>query len=110
MLDLTEEKTPLYEIKLPYEVMDGAVLHLQRPTQELQDYLIKLYSGEFESNQILLNTIMATFVTILNRNVEGVKFEEEDFYNVLGIEVCSYAIGDYFKYWNDEINKYVSFQ
>lgn len=106
MLDLTEDKTPLYEIKM----LDGKILRLKRPTQALQDYLIRIYERDFENQKVFLNTIMATFTTVINRNDEGIVFNEEDFEDDYGIEIAAYVIGDYFRYWNEEINSKVSFR
>lgn len=109
MLDLAfTDKT--YEIKLA----DGTILNLNRPTQAIQETLINIKSlmdakGEDAALEAM-NVIMNVFTRILNRNTEGMKFEQDKIKEDYDIGVAMIVLQDYFTFWNKEIQEQVSFR
>ena len=108
MLDLTTAfGNQTYEIKL----FDGSVLHLQRPTQGIQQTMLDLAPVVKDSTKAAkaIPTIIKVFVDILNRNAEGKTFEVKDVTADYSFEVVMYVINDYFQFWNKEIAERVNF-
>lgn len=106
MLDLTITNKNYYEIRL----LDGTELHLKRPTQAMVQYTLIL-KGLADNNKEVetMDAITNLFARILNRNVEGKKYDGKELAEEYDFEVVSYVIGDYFNFWNKEIEEQVNF-
>lgn len=99
MLDLSLiNNDELFEVKL----IDGRILHLKRPTQSLQSFLIILLDNNNLKDSEMLDSIFKAFTRILNRNEEGIAFNAEDLAEEYGVEVAAIVINDYFTYWNEK--------
>lgn len=108
MLDLTTAFGELYQIKL----LDGTVLELKRPTQGLQNAIIQLQKiGEDEKNsELIMKETMGVFCRILNRNTDGIEFTVEGLGDEYDYSIALVVMGDYFRYYNQEVSKVVSFR
>ena len=99
MLDLSFiNNDELFEVKL----IDGRILHLKRPTQSLQSFLMILLDNNNLKDSEMLDSIFKAFTRILNRNEEGIAFNAEDLAEEYGAEVAAIVINDYFTYWNEK--------
>jgi hypothetical protein len=106
MLDLQGITTQYYEIKL----LDGKVLQLKRPTQAMMEYLINI-DALMKTNELEgFKAFCKMFSRILNRNTEGLKFNEEDLAEEYDFSIVVYVIKDYFAYWNEDLKDKVVFQ
>lgn len=108
MLDLTSAFSALYQVKL----FDGTVLSLKRPTQALQETILRLQKlGEDAKNsEKIMRETMAIFTRILNRNSEGIEFTQEQIEEDYDYSVALLVIGDYLKYYNQEVVSKINFQ
>ena len=108
MLDLTTAFDALYQVKL----LDGTVLSIKRPTQALQESIMHLQKlGEDASNvDAVFNETMAIFCRILNRNTDGIQFEQEDIEDEYDFSLALLVIGDYFKFYSQEVARKVNFR
>lgn len=93
MLDLTTRTASkkLYQIKMP----DGKILNLKLPTQSL---LMKLQDLQLYMNDDPMKALQAinNLVTqILNLNVEGVKYTDEQIMDMLDLNTLILIIQDY---------------
>lgn len=107
MLDLSTFTNNYYEIKL----IDGTVLQLARPTQALQETLLKIkeLSAQMQEGEAI-NWTMETVVRVLNRNVNDRTFTLEDLDKEgIDLSIGLLIIKDYFTYWNDEVLQKVDF-
>ena len=108
MLDLSAIKKNYYEIKL----VDGTELNLDKPTQAMVEFCINamnMAKGD-EVNIEAIHALASLFAKILNRNIEGKKFSEEQLSDEYDYQLIAYVIKDYFDYWSAESNKQVVFQ
>ena len=108
MLDLTlMNKKEYYELRL----IDGTELHLRRPTQAMVQFSLVL-QGLADNNKQLetIEAISNLFARILNRNIEGKKYEAAELAEEYAFDVIAYVITDYFGFWNKEIEDNVNFQ
>lgn len=108
MLDLTTAYSVLYQVKL----IDGTVLSLKRPTQALQESIMRLQKlGEKGQDvEAIMNETMAIFCRILNRNTDGIHFELEDLMEEYDYTLALLVLGDYLKFYSEEVAKQVNFQ
>lgn len=108
MLDLSAICGSLYEIKLA----DGHIYKLNRPTQGLYETIIKLgsYTSEDEFNLELMEKCVDVLTQILNRNTEGKVFTREEVEADYDFTVAMVVMGDYMKYYAEEIKSRVNFQ
>ena len=108
MLDLQQAiKQAFYDIRL----LDGTELHLKRPNQAMIEYIVGLESFLKDNKEVeAMNGFVEAFVSILNRNVEGVKFEADVVREEYDIAVMVIVIRDYFDYWNKDLMNRVDFQ
>ncbi|MBM6776021.1 hypothetical protein H7U34_01825 [Collinsella tanakaei] len=108
MLDLTNAFGELYQVKL----FDGTVLNLKRPTQALQNAIIGLQKmgGSTKNIEKLMNETMSIFVRVLNRNNEGIEYTVDNIGADYDYSVALLVIGDYLKYYSQEITEKVNFQ
>lgn len=108
MLDLTTAFGELYQVKL----LDGTVLELRRPTQALQNSILQLQKlGESEKNsELVMKETMGVFCRILNRNAEGIEFTVEGLGDEYDYSIALVVMGDYFRYYNQEVSKVVNFR
>ena len=107
MLDWTAICGSMYEIKL----LDGKVYRLRRPTQALYETLLRvgeLAKDEDKTGEVMSETI-AILAQVLNRNDEGVLFTKEQLEDEYDFTVAMTVIGDYMKYYADEIQSRVNF-
>ena len=107
MLDLTAINANLYQIKMA----DGETLTLKRPTQALFESIIKI--GELSKNSTdskVMEQVMEIFCRILNRNTDNKSFTLEELQDDYDFTVALMVIGDYMKYYADEITAKVNFQ
>jgi uncharacterized protein YdgA (DUF945 family) len=103
MLDLTTTfNNDLYELKL----LDGTLLKLKRPTQQMTETLMRLQGVD---NSVAVGSIMGIFVRVLNRNNAGIEYTEEDLAEDYDLTVAMYVVQDYFTYWNNEVAAKVNF-
>lgn len=108
MLDLTTAFGELYQVKL----LDGTVLELKRPTQALQETVVKLQkiAEEGKDAKKILEATMDIFCRVLNRNTNGIEFNIEDVKKEYDYSIALVVIADYLKYYAQEVNKSVNFQ
>lgn len=108
MLDLTATFSELYQVKL----FDGTELNLKRPTQALQETVLRLQKmGEDAKNsEKIMKETMAIFTRILNRNTDGITFTQEQVEEDYDYSVALLVIGDYLKFYADEVTKRVNFR
>lgn len=107
MLDLTVNNKEYYEIRL----VDGTELHLRRPTQSMMQFTLVLKELANNGNDIeTMDALTQLFARILNRNIDGKTYKAEELAEEYEFATVSYVIGDYFKYWNKEIEEQVFFQ
>lgn len=108
MLDLTATFSELYQVKL----FDGTELNLKRPTQALQETVLRLQKmGEDAKNsEKIMKETMAIFTRILNRNTDGVTFTQEQVEEDYDYSVALLVIGDYLEFYADEVTKRVNFR
>lgn len=107
MLDLTTISGNAYEIKL----LDGKVYHLKRPTQQLFTTLLGLTKyTEGDNTEELLSVTSQLLLRILNRNVEGVQFTQDDL-DEQGYDfvIAMAVITDYIQFYSKEITAKVDF-
>lgn len=107
MLDLTAINANLYQIKMA----DGETLTLKRPTQALFESIIKI--GELSKNSTdskVMEQVMEIFCRILNRNTDNKSFTLGELQDDYDFTVALMVIGDYMKYYADEITAKVNFQ
>lgn len=107
MLDLTAINANLYQIKMA----DGETLTLKRPTQALFESIIKI--GELSKNSTdskVMEQVMEIFCRILNRNTSNKSFTLGELQDDYDFTVALMVIGDYMKYYADEITAKVNFQ
>lgn len=107
MLDLTAINANLYQIKMA----DGETLTLKRPTQALFESIIKI--GELSKNSTdskVMEQVMDIFCRILNRNTSNKSFTLGELQDDYDFTVALMVIGDYMKYYADEITAKVNFQ
>lgn len=107
MLDLTAINANLYQIKMA----DGETLTLKRPTQALFESIIKI--GELSKNSTdskVMEQVMEIFCRILNRNTSDKSFTLGELQDDYDFTVALMVIGDYMKYYADEITAKVNFQ
>lgn len=109
MLDLAlinNEKENLYEVRL----LDGTELHIKRPTQAMVEqtlYIQNLAEDEKQADTIV--ELAHLFTKILNRNLEGKEFKEEKLAEEYDFQTIGFVVGDYFNYWNKEVEERVNF-
>lgn len=108
MLDLTTAFGELYQVKL----IDGTVLDLKRPTQALQESIIKLQMMAENSNDTskVLEATMDIFRRVLNRNTQGEDFTLKGIKEDYDYTIALMVIADYLKYYADEVSKSVNFR
>lgn len=109
MLDLTVICGSLYEIKL----LDGTVLKLKRPTQEMYETILSLSKSvkKMEDGDMgIIDAVMEVFAAILNRNDKGIKFTKEQLADDYDFMVAMTVMGDYMKFYSEEIKSKVDFQ
>lgn len=107
MLDLTAINANLYQIKMA----DGETLTLKRPTQALFESIIKI--SELSKNSTdskVMEQVMEIFCRILNRNTSNKSFTLGELQDDYDFTVALMVIGDYMKYYADEITAKVNFQ
>ena len=107
MLDLTAINANLYQIKMA----DGETLTLKRPTQALFESIIKI--GELSKSSTdskVMEQVMEFFCRILNRNTSNKSFTLGELQDDYDFTVALMVIGDYMKYYADEITAKVNFQ
>lgn len=107
MLDLAALNANLYQIKMA----DGETLTLKRPTQALFESIIKI--GELSKNSTdskVMEQVMEIFCRILNRNTSNKSFTLGELQDDYDFTVALMVIGDYMKYYADEITAKVNFQ
>ena len=107
MLDLAALNANLYQIKMA----DGETLTLKRPTQALFESIIKI--GELSKNSTdskVMEQVMEIFCRILNRNTDNKSFTLGELQDDYDFTVALMVIGDYMKYYADEITAKVNFQ
>lgn len=107
MLDLTAINANLYQIKMA----DGETLTLKRPTQALFESIIKI--SELSKNSTdskVMEQVMEIFCRILNRNTSNKSFTLGELQDDYDFTVALMVIGDYMKYYADEITSKVNFQ
>ena len=107
MLDLTAINANLYQIKMA----DGEIITLKRPTQALFESIIKI--GELSKNSTdskVMEQVMEIFCRILNRNTSNKSFTLGELQDDYDFTVALMVIGDYMKYYADEITAKVNFQ
>ena len=75
MLDLTAAFSELYQVRL----FDGTELNLNRPTQALQESIMRLQEmgNDAKNSSKIMKETMAIFCRVLNRNTEGITFTQE---------------------------------
>lgn len=107
MLDLTA-RVGTYEIKM----LDGRVLHLLRPTQGFMNKLVSLKDLDASKMDAaeMLGTVTGIFLTLVNRNTEGVSYDQKQVEEDYDVILMMYVVQDYFRHWNDEIAAKVDFQ
>lgn len=107
MLDLTALCGSMYEIKL----LDGHVYRLRRPTQALYETLLRV--GELAKDEGKMDDVMSETMDILaqvlNRNDEGAEFTREQLEDEYDFSIAMTVIGDYMKFYADEIQSRVNF-
>lgn len=108
MLDLSTVCAKLYQIKMA----DGTVLELKRPTQALYTTILQLADKAKTDNadMQLIDAAMEVFVRILNRNTEGIEFTREELESDYDFTVALMVMGDYMKFYAEEIKNTVNFQ
>lgn len=108
MLDLTNAFGELYQVKL----FDGTVLNLKRPTQALMNEIINLQKMGASTKNIdkLMKETMAIFVRVLNRNDDDIEYTVDGIGSDYDYSVALLVIGDYLKYYSQEISNKVNFQ
>lgn len=95
MLDLTNRTNTkkLYEIKM----VDGQVLQLRLPTQGLLMKLVKIQNMTKTNDPIeLLEELTNLTTAILNLNINGKTYTNEDVGNMLDLPTQMLIIQDYF--------------
>ena len=102
-------------INIPYELIleDGTKLHLKRPTQSLQEAIVKLKPliAKPEKNLVqVMDASLEIFTRILNRNTEDVEFDVEQVKEEYDMTIAMLVVNDYFAYWNKEVAQKVNFQ
>lgn len=102
MLDLASVNNKYYEVKL----IDGTLLKLKRPTQAMQNSLLTLKDAGSEN---AINSMLALFIRIINRNTENKIFTSDDFEDY-DIALTTLVIKDYFEFWSKEVMQLVNFQ
>lgn len=109
MLDLAVICGSLYEIKL----LDGTVLKLKRPTQEMYETILSLSKSvkKMEDGDMgIIDAVMEVFTAILNRNDKGIKFTKEQLSDDYDFLVAMAVMSDYMKFYSQEIKSKVDFQ
>lgn len=109
MLDLAVICGSLYEIKL----LDGTVLKLKRPTQEMYETILSLSKSvkKMEDGDMgIIDAVMEVFTAILNRNDKGIKFTKEQLSDDYDFLVAMTVMSDYMKFYSQEIKSKVDFQ
>lgn len=108
MLDLTTAYSELYQVKL----IDGTILTLNRPTQALQESIMRLQKLGEKGKDIegIMKETMLIFCRILNRNTNGIEFNLEDLQEEYDYTLALLVMGDYFKFYSQEVAKQVNFQ
>ena len=109
MLDLAVICGSLYEIKL----LDGTVLKLKRPTQEMYETILSLSKSvkKMEDGDMgIIDAVMEVFTAILNRNDKGLKFTKEQLSDDYDFLVAMTVMSDYMKFYSQEIKSKVDFQ
>lgn len=108
MLDLTAAFSELYEVRL----FDGTTLQLKRPTQALQESIMRLQemgSDAKNSTKIMKETI-AIFCRVLNRNTQEITFTQEQLEDDYDYSVALLVIGDYLQFYANEVAQKVNFR
>lgn len=109
MLDLAVICGSLYEIKL----LDGTVLKLKRPTQEMYETILSLSKSvkKMEDGDMgIIDAVMEVFTAILNRNDKGINFTKEQLSDDYDFLVAMTVMSDYMKFYSQEIKSKVDFQ
>lgn len=108
MLDLTAAFSELYQVRL----FDGTELNLKRPTQALQESIMRLQEmGEDVKNSAkIMKETMAIFCRVLNRNTQGITFTQEQLEDDYDYSVALLVIGDYLQFYAKEVAAKVSFR
>lgn len=108
MLDLTATFSELYQVRL----FDGTELSLKRPTQALQESMLRLQKmGESAKDADgLMKETMSIFTRVLNRNAEGLEFTQEQLEEEYDYSVALLVVGDYLKFYAKEVADKVSFR
>lgn len=107
MLDLTAVFTnTYYELKM----LDGQVLNLKRPTQGIQQSVLDIvpYFDKKPSVEAI-EKALSLFTQIINNNVENIEYTEEQIKEDYSLAIVMYVFEDYFRFWNEEVNKNVNF-
>lgn len=107
MLDLTAAFSELYQVRL----FDGTELNLKRPTQALQEAMLRLQKmGEGKkAGEDIMKETMSIFTRVLNRNAEGIEFTQEQLEEEYDYSLALVVIGDYLKFYAKEVAAKVSF-
>lgn len=107
MLDLTAICGSMYEIKL----LDGKVYKLRRPTQALYEKLMRVSEMAQDEGKIegVMNETVSLLAQVLNRNTEGTEFTSEQLEDEYDFTIAMTVIGDYMKFYADEIQSRVNF-
>lgn len=108
MLDLSVVlNTKAYEVKL----IDGKILHLKRPTQAIQEMLVKMEMlAKQNDNEKIFGIITSVFTRILNRNEDNIIFTEDKIKEEYDLALQMILLKDYFEYWNKDVSDNVNFQ
>lgn len=108
MLDLTTAFSELYEVRL----FDGTVLQLKRPTQALQESIMRLQEmgNDAKNSSKIMKETMAILCRVLNRNTQGVTFTQKQLEDDYDYSVALLVIGDYLKFYNKEVMEKISFR
>ena len=108
MLDLTTVYSELYQVKLA----DGRVLELKRPTQAIQETVMRLQKLGEEGKDVeaIMKETMAIFCRILNRNTEEIEFTVDELSEDYDYTIALIVMGDYIKFYSEEVSKKVNFR
>lgn len=108
MLDLTATFSELYQVRL----FDGTELNLKRPTQALQESMLRLQKmGEGnQAGEDVMKETMSIFTRVLNRNAEGIEFDQKQLEEEYDYSVALLVVGDYLKFYAKEVASKVNFR
>lgn len=108
MLDLQKTvKEMFYDIKL----IDGTELQLRRPKQGMIEFVMSLQEYINSNRELeVMEGFKKLFVDILNRNVNNMTFAADDIGEEYDVAIIAMVIKDYFRYWNEDLQKQVDFQ